>query len=119
MSERYNSDELFITRRIYAIKCNLDNIIYYIGSTKNSLQRRWRQHAHSHSLHNNNNSKRYIYDKFTELGIDNFSIELVKEYKQIDKKGILAMETLWIYKMSKDKNNCNIQNCQPPIEKII
>lgn len=112
MSNPTSSDELFIARKIYAIRCNLDNIIYYIGSTKNSLQRRWKQHLHSHSIHNN--SKRYIYDKFTEVGIDNFSIELVKEYQKIDRNGILAMETLWIYKMKLDKINCNIQNCQPP-----
>ncbi len=44
MSNQSSSDELFITRKIYAIRCNLDNIIYYIGSTKNSLQRRMNRH---------------------------------------------------------------------------
>lgn len=108
------SDEEFITRRIYAIKCNLNNTIYYVGSTKNSLNRRFNRHKTAFKLYMNGNKRTSIsiFDKFKEKGVDNFSIDLLKEYKSIDKKGILAMETLWICKLSKDKNKYCIINKQ-------
>lgn len=108
------SDEEFITRRIYAIKCNLDNIVYYVGSTKNSLNKRFNSHKRNFSHWENNSGKSVsIFNKFKEIGINNFSIDLLKEYSCIDKKGILAIEVLWIYKM-KRTSNCKIVNESSP-----
>lgn len=108
------SDEEFITRRIYAIKCDLDNIIYYVGSTKNSLKRRFSKHKRVFKHYKTNNGSNFsIFSKFKELGVDNFSIYLLREYSCIDKKGIFAMETLWICKMKKTSNS-NILNKEMP-----
>jgi hypothetical protein len=104
-----NTDEEFITRRIYAIKCDLDNIIYYVGSTKKSLKGRFDKHKRNFKGWPGVGCNVSVFIKFNELGIGNFSIGLLKEYHNIDKKGIFAMETLWICKMKKTIN-CNILN---------
>jgi predicted GIY-YIG superfamily endonuclease len=51
------TDEDFITRRIYAIKCDLDNMVYYVGSTKNSLNRRFGRHKTGFNFYMNGNKR--------------------------------------------------------------
>lgn len=116
------TDDMFITRRIYYIKCNLDNIIYYVSSTKNKLGKRLTKHRVSYKRWQNykNEYNLSIYKKFNEFGVTNFSIGLIKEYKLIDRNGIFAMETLWKNKLKNNFNYCIQDNIQPfNLNKII
>ncbi len=105
-----NTDDSPLTRRIYYIKCDLDEIIYYIGSTTHAIDKRFCDHKKNFKYWiNGHKTYTAVFDKFKEIGVEHFSIYLLKEYHNIDKKGILAMEALWICKMRKDKK-CKLTN---------
>jgi len=89
---------------IYKIICNLDNSICYIGSTFNTLYKRFNNHKKHYKTKYGEISIHKYFDKY---GIDNFKIELIKSYNVIrthetDFKHLHAYETLYIN---------NIQNC--------
>ena len=91
---------------IYKIICNLDNSICYIGSTFNTLYKRFEEHKNQYK---NNNGEYSIHKYFNKYGIDNFKIELIKSYNVIrthqkDYKHLYVYETLWI---NKTKNCVN------------
>lgn len=87
-----------ITGRIYRIICYSDPSINYIGSTFDTLRNRWQRHKAHYKARRNNLS---IYSYFDKIGIDNFKILLIKEYKVVDKSHLRAYEQLWI-----NKTNC-------------
>lgn len=78
--------------KIYKIIHTQSDIVY-IGSTMNELRVRFNQHK------TNNYNKCAIRDLITQYGQEQFKIILIKEYKVIDKKHLLAYEQLWINKL--------------------
>ena len=86
--------------RIYKIMCKEDKDFIYIGSTILSLNKRWNKHKSDYKRwkegkKKNNISTHEYYDKYN---IENFSIELIKEYKVCDEKHLKVYEQLWINK---------------------
>lgn len=61
--------------KIYTIKCRTDTNLVYVGSTINSLTRRW----YNHKQDSNRRHSR-INTTMKEIGIDNFYIELYELY---------------------------------------
>lgn len=86
--------------KIYKIIHNQSNDIY-IGSTMDSLKYRWQGHKLAYTKYiNNNYSPNTIYTNFLKYGIENFKMVLIKEYQVIDRKHLLALETLWQNKLN-------------------
>ncbi|GMF30381.1 unnamed protein product [Phytophthora lilii] len=99
--------------RIYQI-LNNDASIIYVGSTTNSLTKCWKDHLYGAKGQLNGKYRNLaIYQHFHELGVDQFKIELIKEYDVVDIKHLRAIEQLWINKV-----RCiNKQPCFMPISK--
>ena len=66
----------------------------YIGSTCESLSRRFSKHKHHYKTHDKDNNKRYCrcFDLFDEYGVDNCKIELIEFFKSDTKDELLARE---------------------------
>ena len=60
--------------KIYTIRCRTDNNLIYVGSTIQPLHKRF--HGHKMKLLNGGYNHRFLYNKMSDLGIDNFYIEL-------------------------------------------
>jgi hypothetical protein len=78
------------TARIYKMINSIDNT-FYIGSTKNTLQKRFYNHKYD--------SKRiymYVYEHYNTIGWNTVSIELIEEFQYNDKKDILKKENHYI-----------------------
>lgn len=82
--------------RIYSIRNCIDDDIY-IGSTTQSLVKRFSEHKRE--LNKTKIRKYKLYDKFRELGIDNFYIELVQEVNCENREQLLKIEGECIRKM--------------------
>jgi hypothetical protein len=78
--------------RIYKIVHSRSDAIY-VGSTFNSLKQRFASHKST------NSSKTQISELIKQHGADQFKIMLIKEYEVVDKKHLLAYESLWISKL--------------------
>jgi hypothetical protein len=89
------------TGRVYKIIHNQSDIVY-IGSTKNELRYRWKEHKKSFQKWVTDKEKQgtcSIYPYFEKYGTESFKIILVKEYEVCDKKHLEAKEQLWINKL--------------------
>jgi len=84
--------------RIYKIVHNQSDLCY-VGSTFNTLRGRWTSHKSS-------TNSCVISKHIQEHGAENFKIMLIKEYDVVDRKHLLAYESLWISK-TKCINGCN------------
>jgi len=67
----------------------------YVGSTTQSLEARWNIHLRAYK------QRRLvsIYPYFEEHGIENFKIELIREYDVVDEKHLRVYETLWMNRL--------------------
>jgi hypothetical protein len=94
--------------RVYKIICEVDKDFCYIGSTVRTLNVRWSAHKNDYKCWKEEGKvcKMSTYDCYDRFGINNFSIELIKEYKVCDKNNLEAYEQLWINK-SKCVNKFN------------
>lgn len=92
--------------RVYKI-IHSQSKICYIGSTRNTLVKRWQHHKRP-------NNDCCIAKYFKIYGIDQFKIMLIKEYEVCDRKHLLAYEQLWISKLStiEQKNTLLIRRQQ-------
>ncbi len=88
--------------KIYKIYYINDPTIYYIGSTFKKIETRLRNHIYAYNewIEKIRKFKCAIYPYFKKYGIENFKIELIKEYKVIEKQQLLVYETLYIRKLS-------------------
>jgi len=94
--------------KVYKIIHNQSDIVY-IGSTFNRLNDRFYCHKQDHGMGKTLSICKY----FTEYGIENFKIILIKEYKVIDKKHLLMYEQLWMNKIK----NINLNKSFQPLFK--
>lgn len=79
------------TGRIYKIVHSQSDAIY-IGSTFNTLTQRF-------SSHKSFTGNCKISELIKQYGPEQFKIMLIKEYQVVDKKHLLAYESLWISKL--------------------
>ena len=79
--------------RIYVIRNNINDDIY-VGSTTQPLRKRTAKHRSEISF-----NKLPLYEKFREFGVENFYIELLKEYPCENSEQLQAEEGKWIREM--------------------
>ena len=79
--------------RVYKIICTMsDNV--YVGSTFKTIEERWSYHKYIfQSWLRGNGSTISIYPSMKEYGVENFKIELIKEYQVCDRKHLEMYET--------------------------
>lgn len=108
METKHQETNFYQKGKIYGLYSKIDGSLFYIGSTCNSLQKRWSNHRkHAKSLVHNSSK---LYQYVNDLGVDNFYIELIK-YAKCDNKDDLAKtegETIRQY-VSQGFNLMNIQ----------
>jgi len=82
--------------RVYKI-ANADESIVYIGSTTQTLNRRWQTHCKDYKRWINDLHRACsIYHHFKQYGIDNFSIVLISEHEIESRKQLYEFEQLCI-----------------------
>ena len=66
----------------------------YIGSTAESLSRRFSKHKHHYKTYNQDNAKRYCmcFDLFDEYGINNCKTELIENFESDTKDNLFTRE---------------------------
>ena len=87
MSRDYNNG------RIYAIRNNINGDVY-VGSTTQPLSKRMAEHRSEIS-----SNKLPLYEQFKVIGVENFYIELIKEYPCENSEQLQAEEGRWIRKL--------------------
>ena len=97
MEEIQQKPNKYNNARIYSIRNYIDDDIY-IGSTTQSLVKRFSEHKRE--LNKTKMKKYKLYYKFLELGIDNFYIELVQEVNCENREQLLKIEGECIRKMA-------------------
>ncbi len=87
--------------RVYQIK-HKTLPICYVGSTTNTLHRRWLDHGCSFRAWMNGNKVISIsmYPHMRTHGMDQFEMLLLQEYHICDKQHLRAYEQLWVNKLS-------------------
>lgn len=85
---------------VYKIFYNNDPNIMYIGSTLQSLNKRWSYHQQDYYkyLINDKDNRSAIYPYFKQYDIKNFTIEEIKKYNVSDKSQLIMYEQLNINK---------------------
>ena len=84
MSRDYNNGRICVIR-------NTINDDVYVGSTAQPLSKRMAKHRSEIS-----SKKLPLYEKFREIGVENFYIELLKEYPCENNEQLQAEEGKWI-----------------------
>jgi len=92
--------------KIYIIR-NYINDLVYVGSTTQSLSKRFS--VHKASMKNKRKCNYEIYKAFEELEIENFYIELVEEYQCDNKEQLCKKEGEYIRKFDSYKNGYNMR----------
>jgi hypothetical protein len=92
--------------KIYVIK-NHKNELVYVGSTTQSLSKRFSWHKKKMSCPRDQNCK--IYKAMREEGIENFYIELVEEYPCDNIEQLHKREGYWIRQFNSYNNGYNSQ----------
>jgi len=82
---------------VYEIYIDSDPNIRYIGSTIQTLEKRWQ--VHKANFNTEKRGRPIICHYFKEFGIDRFRIRVIKEYEVVDIKHLVAYEQLWINKL--------------------
>ena len=91
---------------IYQIT-NEDESIVYIGSTTETIERRWSKHKAIYKRWLQGKAGGYsIFYHFKEHGIEQFSISLISQHEIDDRKQLLEFEQLTI---DRTENVCNTQ----------
>jgi hypothetical protein len=91
--------------RVYKITNDL-NDKKYIGSTFLSLSKRMSKHKKAMNEKRRSRDTKF-YASMKEIGRNHFKIELIKEYKSIDRETLLQKETKWIIKYKTIENGYN------------
>jgi len=93
---------MITTGHIYKIICRVDQRFCYIGSTFDTLHRRFKQHIRHYKDWIKGEKRTYCscFPHFEKYGIENFDIILIKSYQiyrenHKDTKHLRAYETLW------------------------
>jgi hypothetical protein len=85
--------------KVYKIITRESNVCY-VGSTFDKLSARMGCHRSAYKTQNCNGKSYYsVFDLFERYGVENCKIVLIKAYPVIDRKHLLAYETLWINKL--------------------
>lgn len=92
----------YSTGKIYGIK-NIINDKLYIGSTKNTLDKRWQSHKTASCK-----KTAKLYAAIVELGIENFSIYLIEDYPCKSRKELLDRESFYIRQYDSISNGYNM-----------
>ena len=92
----YNNGKIYLIR-------NHCNDMVYVGSTTQSLSKRFSRHKASMKC-----KKYQLYEAFEELGIENFYIELLENYKCSCKDELHKREGEYIRKFDSYKNGLNM-----------
>jgi len=91
--------------RVYKIICKVSNDVY-VGSTFRTLSKRWIDHKNMFNRWlEGKTSTITIYPIEEKYGVENFRIELIKEYKVCDRKHLEMYETLWICRLKSCNKN--------------
>lgn len=103
---------------VYQIFYNNDPNIKYIGSTMQSLNKRWTYHKQDYNkyLIDNKKNASTIYTYFKQYDIKNFTIEEIKKYNVVDKIQLIMYEQLNINKF-KPVNKINPFNILASVDK--
>jgi hypothetical protein len=84
---------------IYMIYYKVNTDICYIGSTTNTVNQRFAIHKELYKQWLNGGKFNIsIYPYFSDLGVDNFKIKLLKEYEVVDSTHLRVYEQLWLTK---------------------
>jgi len=91
--------------RVYKIICMVSDDVY-VGSTFLTLDQRWRYHGYDFTKWGKGyHSTLSIYPSMEKYGVENFKIELIKEYQVCDRHHLELYETLWILKLKSCNQN--------------
>jgi hypothetical protein len=82
---------------VYQIYSDSYPDIIYVGSTINTLEKRWQNHKSD--FKNKKRNGPVICQYFEKFGIDLFQIRVIKEYDVVDNNHLLVYEQLWIHKL--------------------
>ena len=98
---------------IYEIT-NADRSIVYIGSTTQSIEKRWNGHkgAYRKWINGKSSCNAAIHHHFKQYGIDKFDIEAIEQHEVDSIDQLLEFEQLVI---DKTENTCNKQKAFNPI----
>ena len=66
--------------KIYTIRCKWDDALIYVGSTTQPLCKRMVEHRSKHDKAQSDSFTKPLYVKMRELGVENFFIELYKDF---------------------------------------
>jgi group I intron endonuclease len=92
--------------KIYVIRNHINDKVY-VGSTTQSLSKRWGEHKKSYKMMKERSRK--IYQAIMEYGIDRFYIELVENYPCENIEQLRAREGFCIRQFDSFKNGYNCQ----------
>jgi hypothetical protein len=100
---------------IYEIT-NATRSIVYVGSTTQTVEKRWRGHRSAYKEWLDGSSKRAtsIYHHFKKHGIDSFGIEAIEEHEVESREQLLEFEQLVI---DKTLNTCNTHLAYQPLSR--
>ena len=96
----------YINGKIYVIRNHINDLVY-VGSTTQSLSKRFSWHKSNRNC--KKNKKYIIYQSFDELGIENFYIEIVELYPCSCKEELCKREGQYIRKFDSYKNGYNMR----------
>ncbi len=86
----------FTNAKIYKISNDFNEDVY-IGSSCNSLKKRFYFHKSASKVEGKNNTK--LYNLINEIGFERFRIDLVEDYPCKDKYELTQREAYWIRNM--------------------
>jgi len=88
--------------KIYKITNNVNDLIY-VGSTIQSLSQRYA----SHKSQSKTITNKKLHKAFTEIGINNFKIELIENYPCNNKEELWNREKYWMKILNTIQNGYN------------
>jgi predicted GIY-YIG superfamily endonuclease len=101
---KQTDDSRYEDSKIYCLYCTDD--YYYIGSTKNELRFRLRDHKQ----HSNNFPTRKVYEHINKLGWKNVKIQLLEDYPCKTREELLKKENEYIRACNGDPYCLNLNN---------
>jgi len=106
--------------RVYQIKHQTQSISY-VGSTTNSIHRRWLDHGCNFRAwcKGAGSSTCSLFPYLRKYGLDQFEITLLKEYDVVDKNHLHAYEQLWINKLSPVNKHNPFSPLSPSLNRVI
>ena len=87
-----STDNKYNRGKIYTIRCKEDNNLIYVVSTVQPLYKRWYDHKYRCNNESHKDYNKLLYVKMRELDINNFYIELYKNFKCGNKEELTMKE---------------------------